>query len=480
MAVVQPIPKTGNPILFSDLRPISVLPAMSKVLEKIMSIQLRQHLEENKILPLVQSGYREGHSCSTALAAVLDDVLRATDNGLVTVLVLLDYSKAFDTVNHSILLSILKHYGLEKPAVDLFRCYLSDRRQYVRLSDGDRSDIRSLESGVAQGSVLSPVLFSIYTTALTQIFKHSKIHLYADDTQVYISSKPEELDYAISVLNDELNKLVLMANRHSLVLNPTKSKVMLFGRQKDIVELEERVIVVVDGYKLPVVKEARNLGLVVDQEIRFRGHITSTLQSAYAKLKMLYPSRHLLSTDVKILLCDSLILSKFNYGDVIYGPCLLRIDEQRIQRVQNSCLRFIYGIRKYEKISHKLTDAGWLNMRRRRIGHACLFYYKITKMQKPEYLLNKLSYRSDVHNLNLRFRGRLTPPSHKTGMFKRSFSYQIVDLLNDIPERMKLLTTCSFRKRILGALYEEQLHQIDHNVISCKNTEARSWMTYLR
>lgn len=455
-AVVRPIPKVPNPILASDLRPISILTAMSKILEKIINVQLQHHLEINEILPTVQSGFRQGHSCTTALACVVDDIIGATDRGYMTILVLLDYTKAFDTVNHRLLLAILKHFGLEDSAIVFFEKFLNARQQYVQLSNC-QSNARPIRSGVAQGSVLSPTLFSIYTAPLINIFKHCKVHFYADDTQVYISYKPSEQQHFLSILNAELSNLVKTADQHSLIINPNKSKVMIFGRKTDILCYGADVKVTIQGSTLPILSEARNLGLVIDTDLRFRKHVSTILQGAYAKLKSLYPSRHLLNIKTKTLLCNSLILSKFNFGDVVYGPCLLRVDEQRIQKAQNACLRFIYGIKKFDRISHKLLDAKWLSMSRRTRLHSCVFYYNIVQKEKPQYLYQKIQYRTDIHNLNLRFRGAMTPPLHRTEQFKRCFSHQIVTIYNALPPQIKLLASVStFKKQVFDRLLDQQ------------------------
>ena len=454
MAAITPIPKTKNPLLFNDLRPISILPTLSKVLEKLINHQLIKHLNQNNILPACQSAYRAGHGCTTALAGVTDDIFRASDNGFITVLVLLDFTKAFDTVNHALLIQILRHYGLDESALAFFREYLSDRKQYVKLSN-HKSSARCLGSGVAQGAILSPTLFSLYTTPLADIFKCCKAHFYADDIQVYISFPPAELRYHMATLNNELSMVSSVAKQHNLVLNPNKSKVMIFGRKRDIIQYRQFVDVVIGGVSVPIVEEARDLGIVLEPDLRFRRHVTLTLSSSYAKLKTIFSSRHLLDIKTKTLLCDSLVLSKFNYADVIYGPCLLKNDEKRIQRVQNSCLRYIYGIRKYDRISHKLLDVGWLNMCNRRVFHYNVFVHKVITLQEPKYLAAKIEFRTDVRHLSLRFRG-LVPPMHKTEMFKRSFTYRTIEIYNGWPERMRALGATSFRKEIRKMLLNRQ------------------------
>lgn len=132
------------------------------------------------------------------------------------------------------------------------------------------------------------------------------------------------------------------------------------------------------------------------------------------------------------------------------------MDKLRIQRVQNSCLRLIFGIRKYERVSYRLRDLNWLNMENRRLLHAAVFYHKIIVNKQPQYLANKIKYRTDVHALNLRFRGRLTPPLHHTELYKRSYSYQITLIYNNIPSALKSLNIYLFKIKMRNVLRTRQ------------------------
>ena len=322
----------------------------------------------------------------------------------------------------------------------------------LRLSNG-RSGERELGAGVAQGAILSPTLFSIYTAPLYNVFKHSRAHFYADDIQVYMSVKPADLVSALVLLNGDLNNVARVAEGHSLILNARKSKVMVFGGKRDVERCREFVNVVIDDIPVPLVEEARDLGLLMESNLKFRRHVSQTLQASYAKLKTIFPLRHLLDVKTKTTLCDTLILSKFNYGDVIYNSCILRVDEGRIQRVQNSCLRYIFGIRKFDRISYKLREVGWLNMRARRVFHFGCFMYKIIAAREPEYLASRIEFRTDVRHLNLRFRG-LTLPVHRTEHFKSCFTYQMANLYNRLPDQLKSLKYPSFRKKLKEALFD--------------------------
>lgn len=177
------------------------------------------------------------------------------------------------------------------------------------------------------------------------------------------------------MINNDLTKLSTESKRHFLSINPSKSIVLVFGKHKSKVENELQIKI--EDTILPFAKVVRNLGIELDSELRFKQHVTKCIQKSYANLKMLFPHRHSLNISVKILLCDTLILSHFNYCDSVYGPCIDNIDFNRIQRVQKSCLRFIYGIRKYDRITHKLRDAKWLNMSSRRKLHMATLFHKI-------------------------------------------------------------------------------------------------------
>lgn len=156
------------------------------------------------------------------------------------------------------------------------------------------------------------------------------------------------------------------------------------------------------------------------------------------------------------MLCDSLVLSHFNHCDTVYGPCIDSTEARRIQKVQNSCLRLIFGIKRRQRISYKLKTVGWLNMYNRRRLHLACFFHKILKYKSPPYLLNKLTFRNDVHNINIRRKDILTVPQHRKEIFKRSFSYNIAACINKLPFDGLILSCDSFKKRYKKYLIQNQ------------------------
>jgi len=370
--------------------------------------------------------------------------------------VLLDFSRAFDTINHKLLLSILHFIGLGEGPVALFAGYLRNRRQRVVLSNV-MSESVPIKSGVPQGSVLGPLLFLIYTAKFPDSINFGSIHMYADDTQICQAITPENHIQSITQLESDIENLVTIAKIHNLNINPTKSSIILFGNKLLRNSIKDSVIISVNNTTIPVVDSVKNLGVYFDSDLRFKHHITKCLQHGYSVLKLLFSNRHLLSQDIRRILCDSLILSKLNYCDTVYHFCLDGTDIRRIQVLQNACLRFVYGVRRREHISPFLARSGWLCMRERRLVHVAAFYHKILLEKSPPYLYNKIRFRTDVHNINIRHRHILTIPYHRLEIFKRSFTYRICSVYNNIPLGFKSLSVASFKRRLRLALLNGEL-----------------------
>lgn len=445
---VLPIPKNKNPVNLDDLRPITILSTLSKILERAVETQLRIHLNKHDILPPVQSGFRPGFSCSSALLNITDDLFRELDNKKCAVLILLDYTKAFDTINHRTLLSILHYIGLSAPAITFFECYLRNRSQRVFFG-GELSAVGQINQGVAQGSILGPLLFTIYTCNFPSVLNFLKIHMYADDTQLYYAYNKETSAIEEGKVNDDLSRLVEVSNKHNLKLNPSKSSAIFFGNSTPL-------SITLNGDLINPVNKSRNLGIVFDNKLRFSEHITHILSRSFVKLRVLYSSRHIISSALKTTLCESLILSLTNYCDYLYGPCLSVKDAARLQKLQNSCLRLIFGIRKFERISHTLAQVGWLNMCNRRKLHMLAFYHKIIKTGMPPYLYNRIRYRTDVHNLNLRNKNLICLPRFRTCQYTRSFSYNVAKYYNALGQDYKSMSMFIFKKRLKRDLFLKQ------------------------
>ncbi len=349
---VFPVPKCDNPTKPEEYRPISILPTLSKILEKLVHKQLSSFLEQHQLLDSHQSGFRTGYSTESALLCILNDLTWACDNGLLSLLVLLDFSKAFDTINHKLLLAKLKALGCSEFVVKWFESYLSNRYQQV-ISNSELSERKLLKSGVPQGSVLGPLLFIIFTSDFKESLNCSNYHLYADDSQIYTHFERDNHALAIEAINNNLNNIVKWANSRFLILNEMKSKVLVVGSKHNLNYFYEtcRNHVTINNVSLPFSSCVKNLGVLFDSTLTFENHVNQKIKCAYIALRKLNRFKNMLSIELKTILCNCLVLSHFNYCSSVFSNAKQYIIH-KIQLVQNSCLRFIFGLKQCDHVTY--------------------------------------------------------------------------------------------------------------------------------
>lgn len=450
-ALIRPLPKINDPKLLSDLRPISLLPVLSKMLEKVVQLQISAYLSTNMLLPTHQSGFRAGHSTTTALLNLLDNILQARDKKLATVLISLDFSKAFDTIDHKLLCVKLQYYGFDERALSFFNSYLYNRHQRVTVAQ-QTSTAKLVISGVPQGSILGPLLFLLYTADISNHIQHSHLQSYADDTQMLYSFLPSETQSASHKMNQDLKSVYTYAAAHNLKLNPNKSVAMVISSDNKLINIKNELNIMIDNTTLEFSQESKILGIIFDEKLRFYSHVSKLFQRAYIKLKVLYSNRYIMNYKLRKKLCESLVIPIFHYCDIVYFPCLDVLTQNRIQRVQNICCRFVCNLRKFDHLSDKFTQLKWLKMAEHTNYHYLTFIHRLLLTSTPVYLRQKLITRNSVHNVNTRFHTNFTMPQHSTAFFQRSFSYNAVKLYNSIPENLKSLSLHQFRIAIKNKL----------------------------
>ncbi|KAL0819933.1 hypothetical protein ABMA28_007935 [Loxostege sticticalis] len=463
VAVIKPIPKTSQPASVGDLRPISILPCLSKILERVVCDQLTKYLEDHNILPTLQSGFRRGHGTATALADVVDGLLTAQDQGRVSMLLLLDFSRAFDSINIPLLLAKMRYYGFEDSAVEWFRSYLTNRSQFVELGQADGGKLQSrtqlVTRGVPQGSILGPILYILYGADIVKKIKHCHYHLYADDLQLYLPFKPNDHELATIMVNNDLQNIAEWCSLNCLVLNPKKSKLILIGTPKNISKLSSITLKVeLNGEPIEKVNRVRNLGLVFDSQLKFDDHISECVRGCFYRLKLLYKIRPYLSETLRIRLCESLVLSRLNYCDTVYGPCLRGYSVKLVQRVQNACIRFCFLVPPRSHITPFINGAGQLKMEARRRLHLSVMLFGTIATGKPKYLHEKLTWAPvrDGHDKRMCTHVFLTPV-HRTAAFRGSFKFAASRCWNDLPPPLRALKIKStFRTHYKNYLLSQQ------------------------
>uniref|UniRef100_A0A8C6NT09 Reverse transcriptase domain-containing protein n=1 Tax=Nothobranchius furzeri TaxID=105023 RepID=A0A8C6NT09_NOTFU len=336
-AVVQPfLKKPGlDPTNFSNLRPISKLPFLSEVLEKVVHEQLVLHLNDHQVMDIFQSGFRQQHSTETAHVCVFNDIFLALDSGFHVVLVLQDLSAAFDTIDRNILISRLHAWaGISGSALDLFRSYFSNRSLRVMLDDYSSQSL-SLPWGVPQGSILGPVLFWLYILPLGTIFRQHAVshHLYADDCQINSSFKPTD---SIKPLFDCLHDVKQWLADNFLHLNDSKTEVIVFS--PDNVRATQQP----DLHYLPpnVTSAISNLGIKIDPVLKMDAQLNSTVRSCFYHLRRISKLKPILSFLLLQSVIHAFITSRRDYSN----SCLYGISKaalSRLQLVQNSAARFL-------------------------------------------------------------------------------------------------------------------------------------------
>ena len=267
IAKVIPIYKSGDKTSIENYRPISVLSVFSKVFEKIMYNHLINFINKHNILYKYQFGFRKRHSTNHAIITLVDKISTALDRGNVVIGCFLDLKKAFDTVNHSILISKLYKYGIRGNSLQWFKSYLANRQQFVQIHTS-KSNTETVTCGVPQGSILGPLLFILYINDLSNVSDVLFPILFADDTSVYIEAENESL--VISILNEELEKINTWLKANKLSLNLDKSHYMVFHRGKRKIDFDTPSL---NHISLKRVKFTKFLGVIIDDQLKWSNHI---------------------------------------------------------------------------------------------------------------------------------------------------------------------------------------------------------------
>ena len=344
-ALVKPLLKKPglDPNVLSNYRPISNLPFLSKVIERAVAIRLTSYLDRNHLLPQRQSAYRPGHSTETALLQVVDHLLRAVDKGNIVIMILLDLSAAFDTLNHNtLLLRLQRDFGLSEMALQWFKTYVSGRTQRV-VTDSTKSEALPMTSGVPQGSVLGPVLFLLYTAPLSRIFEehHIAYHLYADDTQLSAVSNPEPTSVKNILQDIELcsTKVKSWMDRNSLKMNEDKTEAIILGREIHLKNLHINTISIA-GAQIKVSECVKYLGVCIDKHLTMEEQINHVVKVSHWQIRKIRTIRRFIPEKTAAMLFISLVISQMDYCNSLFFG-ITREQVHKLQLIQNVCARII-------------------------------------------------------------------------------------------------------------------------------------------
>ena len=380
---VTPIPKSGNLKSVNNYRPISLLPLPCKLLEKIVHNRVYGFLTREGILTKFQGGFRSGHSTTSTLAEFTDDIKRELNVANNTIAAFIDLRKAFDTVDHSVLLCKLNHYGIHSDNYHWFEDYLSNRFQVVNVN-GTFSDRAEVVCGVPQGSILGPLLFLLYVNDVIKCIKNCKIKLYADDTVIYTAHH----DFALSrtLLQEDLECYSTWCIQNKLSVNVAKTKVMIFAASKGKLNTLEANIKM-DDHLLQVVPSYKYLGVILDPLLSYNLHLAYISKTVAYKTYKLCQLRDYLDNKIALRFYLTSILPYLDYADILFMSTADKFLHP-LQYAQNKCLKICmkYPHLTPTEIVHSDTKCNYLADRRQ--AHLMNFMYSRSK--KQEYIDNRI------------------------------------------------------------------------------------------
>ena len=432
LAKVIPIHKKGDLDNCNNYRPISLLPTISKIVEKILLKQLYTHFQTNNLLFPHQYGFRKQRSTEHAALEFVDRLLIDIDQNKTPISIFLDLSKAFDCLQHPILLKKLQYYGITGNSLDLCTDYLSNRQQFVSISSTS-STLRPIKTGVPQGSILGPFLFLVYINDFNNASNCFKMINYADDTTL-LTTLNTDLLASQNEINEELTKILEWLCANKLSLNTSKTKFITFHLPQKQISSPQLII---NNEPITQTKTFDFLGITINENLNWNPHIGKISNKISKICGILSKLKHLVPQFVLHTLYNSLIAPHINYGILLWGQMT-----NKILKLQKRAVRTIVK-QKYnahtDPIFRKLQILKVDDLKR-----MCelKFYHKYVNNSLPEYFLtNFISTNNDVHNRLTRNSDKLVVPVHRRQCFRSGLRFTIVKTVNESSDNV--ISKCS-------------------------------------
>ena len=435
-AKVNPLFKKGSSNDVNNYRPISILPTLSKLIEKHVHDSFVNYLNHYKLLCKSQSGFRKKHSCETALVCMIDKWLAALNDGEFVGVVMLDFSKAFDLCSHEILLQKLHIYKCGDNTIKWFKSYLTNRTQAVNLN-GVISDNQITTCGVPQGSILGPLLFLLFINDLPMYIQDNvtNVDMYADDTTIYdINTSKSEVELNLQAA---LNNVSAWCLNNGMVLNATKTKVILITTpQKRSRLVNQPLRLKYKDVTLEVTTGDKILGIHINENLKWDNHIKFLRKKISSNLWLLSRIKVFIPINYRIMFYKAYVQPHLDYCSIIWGSTK-QSNIQVLVRLQRRACRIILG-EQYTTLNEALDKINSLNIKHRISLQKAKFMYRVSQNAVPSYIQTMFNYniRRPDH-LRSSNKTDFLIPKPNTELFKGSMSYSGVKVWNNIPNDIR-------------------------------------------
>ena len=455
-AKLKPLFKKGSTTEPKNYRPISLLPLISKIIEKTIHHQVQIFLEKYKILYKYQSGFRPDHSTNSCLSYLTNSVRQGFENGLLTGMILIDLQKAFDTIDHQILLKKLNCIGFSSSSIKWFESYLEKRTFSVQVEDS-LSSPGILGCGVPQGSILGPLLFLLYVNDMSQAVTCDLL-LYADDSCLVFQGK--DINEIETKLNQDFNSLCdwFVDNKLSIHFGEDKTKSILFGTGRKL--KKQRDLNISRGeIQIKQHSQVVYLGCTLDSKLSGTPMALKVLGKINGRLKFLYRKQSFLSPSFKRLLCNALIQPHFDFANLAWYTNLNKKLRKKLQAGQNKCVRFCLGMGNRDHIgAAEFKKINWLPTRERYEQSILTSIYKFFNNLAPAYYEEIYCPMNQVQATRFSFQ-KLTLPSQKSNRGLRTITYLGPRLWNSLPRDLKASSNANTFKHKLKSKFFEELRK---------------------
>ena len=454
-ATVKPVFKgKGSPSEPESHRPISLLPCLSKIFEKLMFARIYTHLNDHSLLTPRQSGYRPGNNTELQLTYLTDRLYRSLDSKNDYTIVYLDISRYFEKIWHEGLLAKCDaEFGIRGNYLEWLNSYLTNRQQVVQVGHST-SKPQKLAAGVPQGSVLGPLLAIMYLNGLSRVTVNEML-FFADDSSLHTSHNSNNCEDIEKSLQHDLQSIKEYGDDWIITFNASKTSQQTFT-QKPKTKIPALTF---DGIPIPIKDNHKHLGVTMSSDLRFKSHVNQILLKFNRTLSPLYPIASMLPRQILLKIYNTYVRPHLDYCDAIFDGHLTVADKARLEKAQNRAARLITATPRRTPTAGLLAELGWTSLEIRRRKHKLQLYHKI-KFDKstPTFIADIIPDSRQLEserNLRSTQRNLLTVPMAKSSTFARSFIPATTKLWNEIPNQLRQETSHKlFKKGLSEALGE--------------------------